>query len=43
MGTGWNAGAEAEEIRRRGNAFARERYSDEKLIGYLDKALFYPG
>ena len=32
---------EAEEIRRRGNAFAREHYSDEKLIGYLDKALFF--
>lgn len=33
--------AEAEAIRRRGNAFARERYSDEKIIGYLDKQLFH--
>lgn len=32
---------EAEAIRRRGNAFARDRYSDEKIIGYLDKALFH--
>ncbi len=34
---------EADAIRHRGNAFARERYSDDKIIGYLDKALFYPG
>ena len=33
---------EAEEIRRCGNAFAREHYSEEKLVGYLDKALFFP-
>ncbi|MBF0399729.1 MAG: glycosyltransferase family 1 protein [Magnetococcales bacterium] len=33
---------EAEEIRRCGNAFARERYSDEKIIGYLDRRLFFP-
>jgi hypothetical protein len=33
--------AEAEAIRRAGNVFARERYNDEKLIGYLDKDLFY--
>lgn len=33
---------EAEEIRRSGNAFARERYSDDKLIGYLDWKLFFP-
>ena len=33
---------EAEEIRRRGNAFALERYSSDNLIGYLDKALFFP-
>lgn len=32
----------AEEVRRRGNAFARERYSDDRLIGYLDKRLFFP-
>ena len=30
---------EAEEVRSRGNAFAREHYSDEKLIGYLDGRL----
>lgn len=34
---------EADEIRRCGNAFARERYNDDKLIGYLDRALFFPG
>ena len=33
---------EAEEIRRRGNAFALEHYSDEKLVGYLDALLYYP-
>jgi len=32
--------AEAEAIRRRGNDFARERYSDEKIISYLDQQLF---
>lgn len=32
---------EAEEIRRAGHAFARERYSDDNLIGYLEHALFY--
>jgi len=31
---------EAEEIRRRGYAFAREHYSDDKLVGYLDRHLF---
>lgn len=31
---------EAEEIRRCGNAFAREHYSDEKLLGYLEKFLW---
>ncbi|MEO5339773.1 MAG: glycosyltransferase [Magnetococcus sp. MYC-9] len=31
---------DAEEIRRCGSAFAREHYSDEKLIGYLDKFLW---
>ncbi|MEO5362811.1 MAG: glycosyltransferase [Magnetococcus sp. DMHC-8] len=31
---------EAEEIRRCGNAFALEHYSDDKLIGYLDKFLW---
>ncbi|MBF0296088.1 MAG: glycosyltransferase family 1 protein [Magnetococcales bacterium] len=30
----------AEEIRRAGHAFARERYGDDKLIGYLDHLLF---
>ena len=33
---------EAEEIRRCGNVFSRERYSDEKLIGYIDKVLYFP-
>lgn len=33
---------EAEAIRRAGNSFARERYSDERLIGYLDRHLHYP-
>lgn len=33
---------EAEEIRRAGNAFARERYGDDTLIGYLDCRLFHP-
>ena len=32
---------EAEEIRRCGYAFARARYSDEKLIAYLDHKLYY--
>ena len=31
---------EAEKIRRAGNAFFRERYLDDKLIGYLDRALY---
>lgn len=31
----------AEEIRRRGHAFAREHYNDEKLIGYLDNCLYF--
>ncbi len=33
--------AEAEEIRRRGTEFARDCYSDEKIIGSLDKMLYY--
>ena len=33
--------AEAEDIRRRGNAFFRERYLDDKLIGYMDQALYH--
>lgn len=33
---------EAEEIRRSGNAFAREQYSDEKIAGQLDKFLYFP-
>ena len=32
----------AESIRRAGNEFARAHYSDDKIIGYLDKHLFYP-
>lgn len=32
---------EADAIRQRGNAFARERYSDDKIIGYLDNILFF--
>jgi hypothetical protein len=32
---------EAEAIRRRGNAFAREHYSDQKIVGYVDKKLFH--
>ena len=31
---------EAESIRQRGHAFARERYSDERMIGYLDHLLY---
>ncbi|MBF0460615.1 MAG: glycosyltransferase [Magnetococcales bacterium] len=34
--------AEAEAIRQRGHRFAQERYNDAKLIGYWDKALFFP-
>ena len=33
--------AAAEEIRQRGHAYARDHYSDEKLIGYLDYFLFH--
>lgn len=33
---------EAEEIRRRGCLFARERYNDEAMIGYLDRFLYDP-
>ena len=33
---------EAEAIRQRGHTFAREYYSDKRLIGFLDKALFFP-
>jgi Glycosyl transferases group 1 len=32
---------EAEAVRRRGADFARQRYSDEKIIGYLDYMLHY--
>ena len=32
---------EAEAIRRRGNEFGRERYSDEKLVGHIDYHFFY--
>jgi len=33
---------EAEDVRRKGNAFFRERYIDDKLIGYVDQRLFWP-
>ena len=33
---------EAEAIRRAGHEFAVTHYNDEKLIGYIDKHLFYP-
>ncbi len=33
---------EAEDIRRKGNAFFRERYIDDKLMAYLDQRLFSP-
>lgn len=33
---------EAEEIRRSGHAFARERYGDTPLIGTLDRLLYFP-
>lgn len=33
---------EAEQIRQRGHQFACDHYSNTKLIGYLDKALFHP-
>ena len=32
---------EAEEIRQRGHRFAMERYSDEKLMGQLDRFLYF--
>lgn len=32
---------EAEEIRRRGAEFYRQTYNDDKLVGYLDYALFH--
>lgn len=31
---------EAEEIRQRGNAFAREHYNDRNIIGYLEQSLY---
>jgi len=31
---------EAERVRRRGYAFLRSRYHDDKIIGYLDRALY---
>ncbi|MEO5333289.1 MAG: glycosyltransferase [Magnetococcus sp. YQC-5] len=33
----------AEEIRRRGNAFACEQFRDEKIIGYIDYLCFFSG
>ena len=33
---------EAEEVRRCGTTFALEHYNDEKLIGYLDRQLYFP-
>ncbi|MBF0128208.1 MAG: glycosyltransferase family 1 protein, partial [Magnetococcales bacterium] len=32
---------EAETVRRRGFAFAREQYSEDKLVGYLDHVCFF--
>lgn len=32
---------EAEEVRKRGTAFAHERYSDKKIIGTLDQSLYF--
>ena len=32
---------EAEDVRRRGNEFAREHYRDEKIIGQLDHRLYF--
>jgi hypothetical protein len=32
---------EAEEIRRRGVEFAKQRYSDDKIVGYIDYCLHY--
>ena len=34
---------EAEAVRRRGAAFARDRYSGEKVVGYLDEFLYRMG
>ncbi|MBF0401197.1 MAG: glycosyltransferase family 1 protein [Magnetococcales bacterium] len=33
---------EAEAVRQRGNAFAREHYNDGKLIGCIEKSLYFP-
>ncbi|MEO5339407.1 MAG: glycosyltransferase [Magnetococcus sp. MYC-9] len=33
---------EAEAVRRCGHAFAREQFSDEKMIGQIDKFLYFP-
>lgn len=35
--------AEAEAIRRAGNAFFRERYNDDRVIGTLERRLYYAG
>ncbi|MEO5341290.1 MAG: glycosyltransferase [Magnetococcus sp. MYC-9] len=32
---------EAEEVRRRGHAFARERYNDARIIGQIDRLLYF--
>ena len=34
---------EAEHIRRTGNTYGKTNYSDDKLIGHLDRRLFFPG
>lgn len=33
---------EAEAVRRCGHAFAHEHYSSEKIVGYIDKFLYFP-
>ncbi|MEO5340292.1 MAG: glycosyltransferase [Magnetococcus sp. MYC-9] len=33
---------EAEEVRRRGHAFACERYNDVRIVGQIDKLLYFP-
>ncbi|KAF0110736.1 MAG: hypothetical protein FD149_2613 [Rhodospirillaceae bacterium] len=33
---------EAEDIRRRGFEFAKQHYSDENIIGNLERVLFFP-
>ncbi len=33
---------DADAVRRAGNGFFRERYDDDKIVGYIDRAVFYP-